>query len=221
MRIIFTSSTLNSLRAMAIARPVAAAAAAAEGLFVAGGQRLLHEVPRLALRATVERAAKEVAGTTAPGLAAQAARIAIGEAQAAPPLAVVAPAFSGRALARGASRALVRGAAKQVASSMGRAAGVGAAVDGAFAAVRAVGLVRQGVIDRKAAVTMVAAESATGAAASALAVGAVAAVVAVTGPIGFSAALLVAGATAAGSKLALDGALTRLGVPTGASLTPA
>jgi hypothetical protein len=212
-----TTSTLNTLRAMAIGRPVATAAAAAEALFHGGGKELLHEAPRMALRATVEKAASQVAAGSAPALVAQAARFAAQEAQA-----VAGGPGNGAAamvqVARGGARgAMVRGAAKAVARSMGRAAGVGGALDGALGAVKAYGLLRRGTIDRKGAAKLVAVEGATGAASAALGVGAVAAVVALTGPIGFSAALLVAGATSAGSKLAMGTALHKLGVRTASS----
>ncbi len=199
-----TTSTLNTLRAMAIGRPVATAAVAAEALFHGGGKDLLHEVPRAALRASLESAARQVADGTAPALAAQVARFAAKEAHVVPRGAMV-------TVARG---AVVRGAAKAVARSMGRAAGVGAALDGALGAVKAYGLLRRGAIDRKGAAKLVAVEGATGAASAALGVGAVALVVALTGPIGFSAALLVAGAASAGSKLAMGSALQRIGVAT-------
>ena len=163
-----------------------AARYAAQALFEAGGRAVLPAPVRSAVRVAVEREASRV--LAAVGLLESGA---------------TRPMLEGGA-ARAAAVQTARVAGRQILRSVGAAAGAGAVIDGGWALVQAVRRVRRGSMTQREAVTHVAREATTGAAATAAGTTAAIVLVALTGGVAAPAVFLVGAATAVGAKAGLD-----------------
>ncbi|HEY8076475.1 MAG TPA: hypothetical protein VIF62_20260 [Labilithrix sp.] len=171
----------DAVRGVAAAREAVALSRAAASLYEAGGSAVLTSGTQAAIRTAAERAAGNVLGEGATLLARDA----------------------GTKLLGGVGATVVRSAGKQILKGAGKAAGIGFAIDGAFAAWDAVRAVRAGEITRRQAIEHVAKEGATGAIATAAGTLACVGLVALTGPLSVP-ALVVCGAGASlGAKTAL------------------
>ncbi len=171
----------DAVRGMAAAREGVALARAAAALYEAGGSAVLTPSLQAAVRTSAERVAGNVLGEGATMIARDA----------------------GAKLLGGVGSAVVRSAGKQILKGTGKAAGIGFAIDGAFAAYDAVRALRAGEITRKQAFAHVGKEAATGALATAAGTLACVGLVALTGPLSIP-ALVVCGAGASlGAKTAL------------------
>jgi hypothetical protein len=106
--------------------------------------------------------------------------------------------------ARAVAAGTVRAAGRQILRSVGAAAGAGAAIDGGWALVQAVRGVRRGSMTRREAMTYVAREATTGAAATAAGATAAVLLVALTGGVAAPAVFLVGAAASVGAKAGLD-----------------
>jgi hypothetical protein len=161
---------------------------AATALFRAGGQRVLPASLQNVLRSTVEREAARV--LVGVGVLEQGAATAT------------------RLLDRGAVRTVAvhgtRAAGRQIARSMGAAAGMGALVDGGWALVQSMKRVRSGAMSQRDAALHVAREASTGAAATVAGTAAAVLLVTLTGGVATPALFFVGAAASAGAKLGLD-----------------
>ncbi len=178
----------DALRASAAGTQGHAARCAAQALFEAGGRSVLPAPVQSALRVAVEREASRVLATV--GLlesgATSTARVLEGSA------------------VRAATAQTVRAAGRQIAKSVGAAAGAGAVIDGGWALVRAVRAVRRGSMTQREAVADVVREATTGAAATAAGATAAVLLVALTGGVAGPAVFFVGAATSMGAKAGLD-----------------
>jgi hypothetical protein len=157
---------------------------AAATLYEAGGNAVLTLGAQSALRTAAERVASGALGEGVRSVTSL-AQGAAGE------------------LAGAAAREFVKSAGREIAKGVGKAAGLGFAIDGAFAAFEAVRAVRAGEMTRPAALEHVGKEAATGALATAAGTLACVGLVALTGPLAVP-ALIVCGAGASlGAKSAL------------------
>jgi hypothetical protein len=163
-----------------------AARCAAQALFETGGRAVLPAPVQSAVRVAVEREASRV--LAAVGLLESGATRQMLEGSA----------------ARAAAVQTARVAGRQILRSVGAAAGAGAVIDGGWALVQAVRRVRRGSMTHREAVTHVAREATTGAAATAAGTTAAILLVALTGGVAAPAVFLVGAATAVGAKAGLD-----------------
>lgn len=189
----------DAVRALVSGGEAVALRSAAHVLFEAGGRRVLPVAAQAALRSTLEREAKRlmmgVGGLLKEG------------ATAAAPAARVAAGGEAAAVATTTARAVIaptaRIAAQQVLRGVGRAAGIGAILDGAWGTVEAIARVRNRTMTPRQAVVHVAKEASTGAAATAAGAAAAAAVVTVTGGLAVPAVFFVGAAASIATKISL------------------
>jgi len=190
-------SLTNALRAAIAGGGAAQLASAAHALFEAGGKRILDASTRSLVQQAAEKGAQQaLAATTGPIL------------QHAPeliqkPIAALTAAATKDGL-RTVGKASVRFAGREILRGAGRAAGIGAAIDGAFASVEAVVAVRAGTMDRRAAVTHVATEATTGAIATGAGVLLGAGLIAITGGVAAPAVFAVGAVGSIGTKRLLN-----------------
>ncbi len=171
----------DAVRGMAAAREGVVLARAAASLYEAGGSSVLTSGAQAAIRTAAERAAGNVLGEGATLLARDA----------------------GSKLLGGVGAAVVRSAGKQILKGAGKAAGVGFAIDGAFAAWDAMKALRAGEITRAQAIEHVGKEAATGAIATAAGTLACVGLVALTGPLSLPALVVCGTGASLGAKTAL------------------
>jgi hypothetical protein len=184
----FRVTRRDALRGSVAGAQGTAARGAAQVLFEAGGRTVLPAPMQSALRSAVER---------------QASQVLVGSG-----LLETTASATARAIEGGAGRALVaqttRAAGRQIARTVGGAAGAGALVDGGWALIHAVRRVRGGTMTRREAAGHVVREASTGAAATAAGTLAAVLLVAVTGGVAAPAVFLVGAAASVGAKAGLD-----------------
>ncbi len=190
-------SLTDALRAAIAGGGAAQLAGAAQAIFEAGGKRLLDASTRSLVQQAVTKGAEATFSATAGPLL-----------EAAPEL-VKRPLASVALLAtkdgvRTIGKSAVKVAGRQILKGAGRAAGIGAAIDGAIASVEAVVAVRDGTMDRKAAVAHVATEATTGAIATGAGVLLGAGLIALTGGVAAPAVFAVGAVSSIGTKRLLN-----------------
>lgn len=162
----------GALRSAIAGSEAAKLAGSGLALFEAGGKHILGAGAQKLVRDAAEKgASRAVAAVVAPVLGAGAE---------APILSL---AIGAKETAKSIAKQSVRAAGSQVLRGAGRAAGIGFVIDGAVAGVEAGIGYRNGTLDRRAAVTHVATEAATGAVATATGVLLGAGLVALTGGV--------------------------------------
>ena len=185
----------DALRAMVAGGEAVALRGAAHTLFEAGGRRLLPEVAQRALRAAVE----QETGRLVAGFAM------LGEGAAASAKLLPSAAVSTTAKLVGVQAA--RAAGMQLLRGVGRAAGVGALIDGAWGTAEAVYRYRKHTMTAGQACAHVAKEASTGAAATAAGAAAAALLVMMTGGLAVPAVFVVGAAASIGAKVGLNALL--------------
>jgi hypothetical protein len=197
-------SQRDAIRALVSGFEAVAVRIPAQVLFDAGGRKLLPVAAQRALRATLEReAARLMMG--ASGLLKEGAGVAKSAAHL-----VEAKAGAGAVTAAKAAAApTARVAAQQVMRGIGRAAGAGALIDGAWGTAEAIYRVRNRTMTPREAVVHVAKEASTGAAATAAGAAAAAAVVTLTGGLAVPAVFVVGAAASIATKLGLNAWIER------------
>lgn len=163
----------DAARGMAAAREGVMLAKAAASLYEAGGRQILGVSAQAALRGAAERAAGNVLGEGATTLLREGAKQVV----------------------KTTSREVAKSAARQIMKGVGKAAGLGFAIDGAIATFEAVRAVRRGEMTKPKAIEHVGKEAASGAIATAAGTLACVGLVALTGPVSMP-ALVVCGAGA-------------------------
>jgi hypothetical protein len=185
---VFRVTRHDAVRGVVAGARGVSARGAAQALFEAGGRSVLPAPVQSAVRSAVERQAS-IALAGAGLLESGAMRAA-------------------QVLEGGGARAVAvqtaRAAGRQIARSVGVAAGAGAVLDGAFALVHAVRGVRCGSMTRREATVHVVREASTGAAATAAGATAAVLLVALTGGVAAPAVFLVGAAASVGAKAGLD-----------------
>lgn len=200
-----TNKRKDAIRGVIAGGGAVACKEAAEVLFEAGGKALLSGATRQAIRESAESlagtASVQLTGTAlkevAKELSQEGAKQAVSKAGAS----VVVQATEEAAKEVAAQTA--KSAARAIAGQAGRAAGLGAVIDGAIGAWEAAVKYDRGEIDGTQAVVHVAKEAGTGAAASAAGVLAGAALVALTGPVSLPVLFGVGAVTSVAAKLGL------------------
>jgi hypothetical protein len=189
--------------------------AGAQGVAVSGAAHALFEAGgRAVLPPAVQRAVRGALESEAARLLADAGALEAGASTAA------------RMLEGGTARAVAaqtaRAAGRQILRCVGAAAGVGAAIDGAWALAKAIPEVRRGSMRPREAAAYVAREASTGAAATAAGTATAALLVVLTGGVAAPAVFLVGAAASVGAKVGLDAWLGIRGrvASTPASATP-
>jgi hypothetical protein len=179
---------VDALRGVVAGSTATAVRRAAHALFEAGGRRVLPASVQTAVRGAVEREASRL--MIGAGVLEQSATAA------------------GRLIESGAARTVAvhgaRAAGRQIARSMGAAAGLGALIDGGWALAQSVRRVRAGAMTRREAAVHVAREASTGAAATVAGTAAAVLLVTLTGGVAAPAVFVVGAAASAGAKLGLD-----------------
>lgn len=198
-------SQRDALRALVSGAEAVAIRGAAHVLFEAGGRKLLPVAAQRALRATLEReAARLMMG--ASGLLKEGAGVAKSAANV---LEAKGGASAAVTAAKAAAAPTARIAAQEVMRGIGRAAGAGALIDGAWGTAEAIYRVRKRTMTPREAVVHVAKEASTGAAATAAGAAAAAAVVTVTGGLAVPAVFVVGAAASIATKLGLNAWIER------------
>lgn len=182
----------DALRAFFAGGQAVALRGAAHTLFEAGGRRVLPEVAQRAVRAAVEQeTGKLLAGV---------AMLSEGAAASAKLLPSAAVSTTAKLVGVQAARA----AGMQVLRGMGRAAGVGALIDGAWGAAEAAYRYRKNTMTAGQACAHVAKEASTGAAATVAGAAAATLLVTMTGGLAVPAVFVVGAAASIGTKVGLN-----------------
>lgn len=187
----------DALRAMFAGARGVALRPIAQRLYDLGGRTLLPAAAQQVVRGALETEATRLfagAGLLVEG--ASAAKM-LGAAKSATP----APTAIATATARAAGQQMLRG--------VGRAAGIGALIDGAWGTAEAVYRYRKGTMNARDACVHVAKEAGTGAAATAAGAAAAALVVTMTGGVALPAVFMVGAVTSIGAKVGLTRLLAR------------
>ena len=196
------ASVAHKMRAGVAGAESVACKAAAEILFETGGKKILTEASKDMLRSSVVEGTEKVLSTVAPELGRKAAGV-IGKGGAktlAKTAGETAVCESGKAVARESAKA----ASRTILRSAGRAAGLGAIIDGGFGLAEGVYRYSKGEMDAGEACIHAGKEAGKGAAASVAGVALAAGVVALTGGLAVPLVFSIGAGTSIAAKIGLD-----------------
>lgn len=208
------SRITEALRAVVAGGGAAGVIHSSLALFEAGGKAILDESSKRVVRQVAERGANAALAAVSHPLFLPAKAIVENPAAALGRSGVsAARAIGSSGAARVVGKTALRFAGKEVLKSAGRAAGIGLAIDGAFAGIEAIVAVRNGTMDRKEATRHVVTEAATGAVATGAGVLLGAGLVALTGGVAAPVVFAVGALGSIGTKRILS-RFTRKTAPT-------